>query len=53
MRKLDKMNYDYVLDYNPIKDINTREGFSQAKKDNYMKQLMREVKSNVIAPGAF
>lgn len=37
MRKLDKVDYSYVLDYNPIKDINNRDGFSQAKKDNYMK----------------
>lgn len=37
IRKLDKVDYSYVLGYNPIKDINTREGFSQAKKDNYMK----------------
>lgn len=37
MRRLDKVNYDYVLDYNPVKDINQREGFSQAKKDSYTK----------------
>jgi len=28
IRKLEKVDYSYVLDYNPIKDINTREGFS-------------------------
>lgn len=53
IRKLDKFNYDYVLDYNPIKDINQREGFSQAKKDNYTKQLMREIKASSISPGSF
>lgn len=37
VRKLDKVDYSYVLDYNPIKDINTREGFSQGKKDNYIR----------------
>lgn len=50
---MDKVDYSYVLSYNPIKDINSREGFTQAKKDNYMRQLMREVSKNSISPGTF
>lgn len=53
MRKLDKVDYSYVLSYDPVKDINSREGFSQSKKDNYMRQMMREIQKGSISPGAF
>lgn len=53
IRKIKNFDFTYVLDYDPVKDINSREGFSQGKKDNYMKQLMREALTSSIKPGSF
>jgi len=36
-KKISNFDYSYVRDYNPMRDINSREGFSQSKKDAYMK----------------
>lgn len=36
-KKIENFDYSYVRDYNPMKDINSRESFSQSKKDAYMK----------------
>lgn len=36
-----------------MKDINSRESFSQAKKDAYMKQLIKECQNSRVCSGSF
>lgn len=52
-KKIANFDYSYVKNYNPMKDINSREGFSQSKKDAYMKQLIKECQSSRVSSGSF
>lgn len=51
--RLKDVDFSYIQDFDPIAQVNSRDNFPQAKKDKYVKQIIKEAARSELTPGSF